>query len=128
IRSMYNEWMSHEIKELTPAGRIKRPPYDDIAEWVQQKNLIFNYDQVKNYKIENHEVEDDELVFSDSKTNQDPLLQQYFLSQQGPSPQQFFLSQPSQQYLLSQQHLPFQQYSASTKSYDPSILVPRDGI
>lgn len=79
IRSMYNEWISHEIKELTPAGRIKRPPYDVIAEWVQrswdaidpqlikcsfkccgisvssdgsEENLIFNYDQVENYEVE----------------------------------------------------------------------------
>ncbi|CAG8680748.1 9049_t:CDS:1, partial [Acaulospora morrowiae] len=34
VKEQYNEWMAEEIKELTPSGRIKRPPYNLIAQWV----------------------------------------------------------------------------------------------
>src|ERR1043166_9351367 len=36
MRKNYNEWMSDSIKELTPAGRIKRPSYETVADWVNR--------------------------------------------------------------------------------------------
>ncbi|CAG8738884.1 11320_t:CDS:2, partial [Gigaspora rosea] len=70
------------------------------AEWVQRSwdaidpelikhsfkycsHLIENY-KVENYEVENYEVEGNKLVFINSETNQDPLLQQYSLFQQDP--------------------------------------------
>ena len=85
---MYNEWMTQEVKELTAAGRIKRSPYILIAEWVKrawddidiqlikhsfkccgisiatdgsEDHLLFDYDQVENNEINEHDqVEDNE--------------------------------------------------------------------
>jgi hypothetical protein len=34
IRALYNHWMIETIHELTPSGRIKRPSYVLLAEWV----------------------------------------------------------------------------------------------
>ena len=36
LRYYYNEWMNSKIRELTPAGRIKRPSYATVAEWVKK--------------------------------------------------------------------------------------------
>jgi hypothetical protein len=32
----YNEWMSESVRELTPAGKIKRPSYETAVDWVNQ--------------------------------------------------------------------------------------------
>lgn len=34
MRKSYNEWMSESVRELTPAGRIKRPSYETVVDWV----------------------------------------------------------------------------------------------
>ena len=31
----YNEWMMEEIKELTSTGKLKRPSYETVANWVK---------------------------------------------------------------------------------------------
>src|SRR2546421_456531 len=31
----YNEWMMEEIKELTPTGKLKKPSYETVANWVK---------------------------------------------------------------------------------------------
>src|SRR5260363_240452 len=108
---MYNEWISNEMKELTPAGQIKRPLYDVIAEWVQHSWDAIDPQLIKcSFKCCGISVSsngsEENLIFNNDETNQ---LQQYFLLQQGPLPQQFFLSQPSQQHLPFQ-HLPSQQH------------------
>src|SRR6266498_2338642 len=36
MRKNYNEWMSESLKELTPAGRIKRPSYETVVDWVNR--------------------------------------------------------------------------------------------
>lgn len=36
MRKNYNEWMSDSIKELTPAGKIKRPSYETVVNWVNR--------------------------------------------------------------------------------------------
>ena len=35
MRRNYNEWMMEEIKELTPTGKLKRPSYETVANWVK---------------------------------------------------------------------------------------------
>src|SRR6184192_2751323 len=35
MRRNYNEWMMEEIKELTPTGKLKRPSYKTVANWVK---------------------------------------------------------------------------------------------
>src|SRR5437763_1850865 len=39
MRQNYNNWMSESVKELTPAGRIKRPSYETVVNWV---NISWN--------------------------------------------------------------------------------------
>ena len=36
MRKNYNNWMSESMKELTPAGRIKRPSYETVVDWVNR--------------------------------------------------------------------------------------------
>ena len=35
MRRNYNEWMAETIKELTPTGKIKRPSYETVVNWVK---------------------------------------------------------------------------------------------
>ena len=35
MRCYYNEWMNEAIKEYTPSGRIKKPSYSLVANWVK---------------------------------------------------------------------------------------------
>ena len=32
----YNDWMSSEVRELIPSGRIKKPSYANVASWVKR--------------------------------------------------------------------------------------------
>lgn len=36
MRKHYNEWMAESVKELTPAGRFKKPSYETVADWVDR--------------------------------------------------------------------------------------------
>ena len=35
MRRNYNEWMMEEIKELIPTGKLKKPSYETVANWVK---------------------------------------------------------------------------------------------
>ena len=35
MRRNYNEWMAESVKELTPAGKIKRPSYETVVDWIK---------------------------------------------------------------------------------------------
>src|SRR3990170_3714735 len=35
MRQNYNEWMMEEVKELTLTGKLKRPSYETVANWVK---------------------------------------------------------------------------------------------
>lgn len=77
LRQYYNTWMNSEVHTLTPAGKIKRPSYATVTEWVRKSwrdvdisiiqrsfkccgistardgsedNLIFDYDNIVNTK------------------------------------------------------------------------------
>ena len=36
MRKYYNNWMFESVRELTPAGRIKRPSYETVVDWVNR--------------------------------------------------------------------------------------------
>ena len=36
MRQHYNDWMNEAIKEYTPSGKIKRPSYSLVANWVKE--------------------------------------------------------------------------------------------
>ena len=36
MRKYYNNWMFKSVRELTPAGRIKRPSYETVVNWVNR--------------------------------------------------------------------------------------------
>src|SRR5437763_10103229 len=36
MQKYYNNWMSESVRELTPAGRIKRPSYETVVNWVNR--------------------------------------------------------------------------------------------
>ena len=36
MRDCYNEWMANEVHQLTPAGRIRKPSYATVAQWVKK--------------------------------------------------------------------------------------------
>ena len=35
MQRYYNEWMNDAIKELTPSGKIKKPSYSLVTNWVK---------------------------------------------------------------------------------------------
>ena len=36
MRNHYNHWMNEAIKEYTPSGKIKRPSYSLVVNWVKE--------------------------------------------------------------------------------------------
>ncbi|CAI2186496.1 16306_t:CDS:2 [Funneliformis geosporum] len=54
MQKNYNEWMSESLRELTPAGRIKKPSYETVVNWVNRSwnainiedDWIFNYERL----------------------------------------------------------------------------------
>ncbi|CAG8696665.1 18204_t:CDS:1, partial [Acaulospora morrowiae] len=36
VRAQYNNWMAEECKKLTPTGRIQKPAYNVIAQWIKK--------------------------------------------------------------------------------------------
>jgi len=92
MRKNYNEWMSESLRELTPAGRIKRPSYETVVNWVNiswnaidisliqrsfkccgisnkrdgtEDDLIFNYGHLEQVKSS------DEVEILDNNNNED---------------------------------------------------------
>jgi hypothetical protein len=35
VRRRYDEWMANTIHQLTPAGRLRKPSYTTLAQWVR---------------------------------------------------------------------------------------------
>ncbi|CAG8632050.1 19158_t:CDS:2 [Cetraspora pellucida] len=134
-----------EIRELTPAGQIKRPPYNVIAEWIQrawdvidtqlikcsfkccgilvssnglEENLIFNYDQVEGYdQVKGYDqVEGYEVEGSKA----DELI---FIDS---LPQQHLLQQglPQQHFLFQQDTSP-QQYFSPQQGSSQQYFLPQ---
>ena len=40
MRRNYNEWMVEFVKELTPAGKIKRPSYETVVDWIKCRGML----------------------------------------------------------------------------------------
>ena len=36
MQKNYNEWIFESVRELTPVGRIKRPSYKTVVNWVSK--------------------------------------------------------------------------------------------
>jgi hypothetical protein len=36
MRHLYNHWMNEAVKDYTPSGKIKRPSYSLVANWVKE--------------------------------------------------------------------------------------------
>jgi len=72
VRCYYNEWMNEAIKEYTPSGRIKKPSYSLITNWVKDSWDAIDPNMIKRsfkcYGISNdiNGLEDD-LIFDLSK-------------------------------------------------------------
>ncbi|CAI2179361.1 1654_t:CDS:1, partial [Funneliformis geosporum] len=47
IRELYNEWISEEVPELTPARKIKRPAYNKVAQLVKVAWDSINVEKIK---------------------------------------------------------------------------------
>ncbi|GBC39912.2 uncharacterized protein OCT59_012094 [Rhizophagus irregularis] len=48
MRQNYNEWMAEAVKELTPAGNLKKPSYEIVAKWVRDSwNAVDPEDEVE---------------------------------------------------------------------------------
>ena len=43
MRRNYNDWMAKSVKELTSAGKIRRPSYEIVVNWIDASwNTIDN--------------------------------------------------------------------------------------
>jgi hypothetical protein len=97
MQKNYNDWMSESVKELTPAGRIKRPSYETVVDWVSRSwnaidisliqrsfkccgisnkrdgtedNLIFDYERLGQVKSSDEiEILDDDKNGDDGSNN-----------------------------------------------------------
>lgn len=72
MRYHYNQWMNEEIKDYTPSGKIKRPSYSLIANWVKESWEDIDSDMIKrSFKccgISNAlDGKEDSLIFNFSK-------------------------------------------------------------
>jgi hypothetical protein len=47
MRNLYNQWMDEAIKEYTPSGKIKRPSYSLVANWVKESWDSIDIDMIK---------------------------------------------------------------------------------
>ena len=79
MRRNYNEWMMEEIKELTPTGKLKKPSYETVANWVKDSwnavdvNLIrqsFKCCDVSN----NRDGSEDDWIFNYDRLGQTDRL------------------------------------------------------
>jgi len=99
MRKNYNNWISESMKELTPAGRIKRPSYETVVDWVNRSwnaidisliqrsfkccdisnerdgtedNLIFDYGHLERMRSSDEvEILDDDKNEDDGRNNID---------------------------------------------------------
>ncbi len=87
MRHKYNHWMNEAIKEYTPSGKIKRPSYSLVVNWVKKSwdaidtniimcsfkccgvsnainrsedGLIFNFNKVQNINNRGRGIEEDD--------------------------------------------------------------------
>src|SRR5437764_1200203 len=79
MRRNYNEWMMEEIKELTPTGKLKRPSYKTVANWVKDSwnavdvNLIRR--SFKCYGVSNNrDGSEDDWIFNYDRLGQTDRL------------------------------------------------------
>jgi hypothetical protein len=79
MRRNYNNWMADSVKELTPAGNIKKPSYETVVNWVNDSwnavdvNLIqrsFKCCGISNKR----DGTEDELIFDYDLFNQSGQL------------------------------------------------------
>src|SRR4051794_10992312 len=96
MRYHYNHWMNEAIKEYTPSGKIKRPSYLLVANWVKESwyavdtnivrrsfkccevsnainrskdDLIFNFNRVQNINNHKREIEKDNKTHKKSSNS-----------------------------------------------------------
>ena len=79
MRRIYNDWMVESVKELTATGKIKRPSYETVVNWVNASwnavdiNLIqrsFKYCGISNKR----DGTEDELIFDYKRLGQSRQL------------------------------------------------------
>ncbi len=68
MRRNYNDWMAESVKELTPAGKIRRPSYETVVNWIDASwNAVDNGLIQRSFKccgISNSwDGTEDELIF-----------------------------------------------------------------
>ncbi|CAG8804546.1 16970_t:CDS:2, partial [Gigaspora rosea] len=56
VRFRYNQWMINNPHQLTPAGRIRKPAYSTLAQWVGE-----SWDKINPLEMDGSE---DDLVFN----------------------------------------------------------------
>uniref|UniRef100_U9TU37 HTH psq-type domain-containing protein n=1 Tax=Rhizophagus irregularis (strain DAOM 181602 / DAOM 197198 / MUCL 43194) TaxID=747089 RepID=U9TU37_RHIID len=70
MRHLYDYWMNNEaIKEYTPSGKIKRPSYSLVANWVKEKRGI-EADDESHEESSDNDYEPGDNRSDDSDVNQ----------------------------------------------------------
>ncbi|GBB99823.1 hypothetical protein RclHR1_36480001 [Rhizophagus clarus] len=49
MRQNYNKWMAEAVKELTPAGNLKKPSYETVANWVRDSWNAVDVDLIRKF-------------------------------------------------------------------------------
>jgi hypothetical protein len=102
VRNLYNHWMSDAIKDYTPSGKIKRPSYSLVANWVKESweamdinmirrsfkccgvsndmngsedTLIFDFNQLNKDNLGKDVVHDNEVDDNDDSEDEDSELE-----------------------------------------------------
>jgi DDE superfamily endonuclease len=76
VRNLYNHWMSEAIKDYTLSGKIKRPSYSLVANWVKESWEAMDTNMIKrSFKCcgvsNNVNGSEDVLIFDFNKVNKD---------------------------------------------------------
>ncbi|GES73260.1 pogo transposable element with KRAB domain [Rhizophagus clarus] len=96
VRRLYNNWMKDAIKDYTPSGKIKRPTYSLVANWIKESwdsmdtnmikrsfkccgvsnsldgsedNLIFDFNKVKEINNRRKGIEEENEIDSESESS-----------------------------------------------------------
>jgi hypothetical protein len=75
VRNLYNHWMSEAIKDYTPSGKIKRPSYSLVANWVKESWEAMDTNMIKRsfkcYGVSNNVNGSEDILIYFNKVNKD---------------------------------------------------------
>ncbi|GET00252.1 pogo transposable element with KRAB domain [Rhizophagus clarus] len=68
VRRLYNNWMNDAIKDYTPSGKIKRPTYSLVANWIKENWDSMDTNMIKR-SFKRKGIEEENEIDSESESS-----------------------------------------------------------